>query len=147
MAGLLMLASSSSIAVLIAMSAGVTTVSVVAMVLGAGMGMANTPTNVLAMSELPVDYAGTSGAFASVARQLGQAMGIAVCGAAYSLSAAAHGPASLPWIAIVAAAGIITLTGVLFLTRHSSSTASGGRHHQGIFDSIGRGPVANAGAQ
>lgn len=146
-AGLLMLAASSSIAALIAMSSGVTTVSVVAMVLGAGMGMANTPTNVLAMSELPVDYAGTSGAFASVARQLGQAMGIAVCGAAYSLSAAAPGPASLPWIAVVTAAAIITLTGMVFLTRHSSSTVSGGHHHRGIFDSIGRGPVANAGAQ
>lgn len=146
-AGLLMLTSSSGIAVLIATSTSVATVSFVAMFLGAGIGMANTPTNVLAMSELPVEYAGTGGAFASVARQLGQAMGIAVCGAAFSLVTAADGSAGLPWIAVVIAAAAIASTGMVVLVRYSGGTVLGGSHHQAILKPVSRRPIANASAQ
>lgn len=141
-AGSLMLASSVAVAVLVGVSAGIVAVGAVAAFLGAGMGMANTPTNVLAMSELPVDYAGASGAFASTARQVGQAMGIAVCGAGYSLAAVAHLPAVLPWVAVILAAAGITLTGSRCL-----SAQLGGRHQKIIIEAIGRRPVANAGAQ
>ncbi|MBX9979815.1 MAG: MFS transporter [Mycobacterium gordonae] len=141
-AGLLMLASSVAVAVLVGAGAGVAVVSAVAACLGAGMGMANTPTNALAMSELPVEYAGASGAFASTARQVGQAMGIAVCGAGYSLAALAHLPAPLPWVAVIAAAAAITLTGTRCLTAQL-----GGDHHEVLVRQIGRRPVANVGAQ
>lgn len=111
-AGLLMFTASFTIAALIAADGGVAAVSFVAALLGAGMGMANTPTNVLAISELPADYAAVSGAFASVARQVGQAMGIAVCGSAYALAAAAHWPKALPWAALLVAAAGVTCAGV-----------------------------------
>ncbi|MDP7701263.1 MFS transporter [Mycobacterium sp. TY815] len=136
-AGLLMLASSVAVAVLVGMGAPTALVSAVAATLGAGMGMANTPTNTLAMSELPVAYAGASGAFVSTARQVGQAMGIAVCGAGSALAASAHLPAALPWIGVVIAAAALTLTG----TRCLSSQLAGDRI---IVAAIGRRTVVNA---
>lgn len=111
-AGLLTLASSLAIALLTTTAASIAAVSFVAAFLGGGMGMANTPTNVLAMSELSGDYAVISGAFASVARQAGQAMGIAVCGAAYSLSVSAHLSDAVPWAALLVAAAGVTFTGL-----------------------------------
>jgi len=125
-AGLLMFTASLAIAALIAVGAGVAAVSFVSAFLGAGMGMANTPTNVLAMSELPADYAAVSGAFVSVARQVGQAMGIAVCGAAYSLAAAADWPQALPWAVLVIAAAGVTCAGFGAVSTTTLSTRSRG---------------------
>ncbi len=153
-AGLLMLASSAAVAVLVAISAGTALVSAVAAVLGAGMGMANTPTNALAMSELPVEYAGASGAFAATARQVGQAMGIAVCGAGSALAASAHLPSALPWVTVVVAAAVVTLTGTRCLPSQSAERRSGpagdGQHRLGEFGAthhqvgqLGVGPVVH----
>lgn len=122
-AGSLMFTTCLAIAVLIAAGAGVAAVSSAAALLGAGMGMANTPTNVLAISELPPDYAAVSGAFASVARQVGQAMGIAVCGSAYALAAAAHWPQALPWAVLIIAAAGVTCSGASAVSTSRPSLA------------------------
>ncbi|MHA7652419.1 MFS transporter [Mycobacterium sp. ML4] len=141
-AGLLMLASSVAIPVLVGLNAGVASVSVVAAFLGAGMGMANPPTTALTMLELPMEYAGISGAFASTARQVGQAMGIAACGAGYALTVLGDLPPLFPWVVVILAAAAVTLIG----TRCLSSQLGGG-HHEVVVSAIGRRPVANAGAQ
>lgn len=146
-AGLLTLASGLAVGLLVTTAAGTVAVSFVAAFLGAGMGMANTPTNVLTMSELSADYAAVSGAFASVARQAGQATGIAVCGAAYSLSQAAHLSDALPWAALLVAAAAVTFTGLNGLPSHSGRTPLGGHHHQAILPSVSREPVTNASSQ
>ena len=82
---------------------------------GAGSGMANTPTNALAMSELPPDQSGIAGAFASSTRQVGQALGIAVSGTTYTLLPASTVLSSMSWLPILLAASVITGAG--FRTR------------------------------
>jgi MFS family permease len=56
-------------------------------VLGGAAGLANTPVNIVAMSELPPRHSGFAGSATSSARQMGQAGGIAACGALLALAA------------------------------------------------------------
>ena len=50
------------------------------MLMGAGLGMINTPITNTAVAGMPLSHAGVAGATASTARQLGQSLGVAVLG-------------------------------------------------------------------
>ncbi|MEV6770116.1 MFS transporter [Nocardia sp. NPDC051030] len=75
--------------------------------LGAGVGLLNTPITTIAVAGLPPAQSGVASAIATTSRQIGQALGVAVIGSiiaahhdALSSAAAFHAPAQIAWFTI-----------------------------------------------
>ena len=103
------------------------------MFMGGAMGTINTPISNTAVSGMPPDRAGVAGATASTARQVGQALGVAVLGAALNTHLSDGQPftsAALPgwWMVLIMA----VLIGVMAVASNTTrAQASAHAAHQG----------------
>ncbi|MGA5133201.1 MFS transporter [Streptomyces olivoreticuli] len=95
--------------------------------IGMGVGMANTPVTNAAMSGMPKEQAGVAAAIVSTSRQFGQALGVAVLGAV--LTTGLHGgstgytQAVRPGYWIVTACGVAILALAVVTTRRAAPPA------------------------
>ena len=84
------------------------------LVYGAGAGLVTTPITNTALSGLPRDQAGVAGAIASTCRQVGVAIGVAVCGSIIAGSPAGFISAShAAWAVLVGCGGATVLFGLI----------------------------------
>jgi len=81
---------------------------------GAGAGLVSTPITNTALSGLPRDQAGVAGAIASTCRQVGVAIGVAVCGSIIAGSSAGFVSAShAAWAVLAGCGGATVLFGLI----------------------------------
>lgn len=85
------------------------------MAFGIGFGFVNAPITNAAVSELPRSEAGLAGAVVSTARQVGQALGVAVVGAL----AAGSG-----WLVLAGCGAIVLVLGLASTTRRPAPAAA-----------------------
>lgn len=97
-------------------------IPIVGFFLGLSVGGANTPTNSLAMSQMPKTGSGMAGAFASTARQVGQGLGIALAGVSIAIVTAHRFPAGLMWVPIALAFGLVSAIGLWVKARPGCGT-------------------------
>ena len=97
------------------------------LVYGAGAGLVTTPITNTALSGLPRDQAGVAGAIASTCRQVGVAIGVAVCGSIIAGSPAGFISAShAAWAVLVGCGGATVLFGLISTGRWARARAERG---------------------
>jgi len=98
-------------------------------IFGVGFGMVNSPITYTAVSGMPNSQAGVAAGLASTSRQVGQTLGVAICGSIVGTATAASAGADLAtashpaWWLIAAAGGAVTLLGAATTGRWAQRTA------------------------